>query len=54
MELAANLFYKGFYVATNDLLVVLVPTICKSPGDRLNKKEGLTRYGNTHVKDKTS
>ena len=25
-----------------------------SPGGSLNKKEGLTRYGNTHVKDKTS
>ena len=23
-------------------------------GGRLNKKDGLTRYGNTHVKDKTS
>ena len=25
-----------------------------SPGGRLNKKDGLTRYGNSHVKDKTS
>ena len=24
------------------------------PGDRLNKKDGLTRYGDSHVKDKTS
>ena len=24
------------------------------PGDRLNKKDGLTRYGNSRVKDKTS
>ena len=24
------------------------------PGGRLNKKNGLTRYGNSHVKDKTS
>ena len=24
------------------------------PGGRLNKKEGLTRYGDSHVKDKTS
>ena len=23
-------------------------------GDRLNKKDGLTRYGDSHVKDKTS
>ena len=24
------------------------------PGGRLNKKDGITRYGNSHVKDKTS
>ena len=26
----------------------------RSPGGRLNKKDGLTRYGDSHVKDKTS
>ena len=26
----------------------------KKPGGRLNKKDGLTRYGDSHVKDKTS
>ena len=26
----------------------------KRPGGRLNKKDGLTRYDNSHVKDKTS
>ena len=26
----------------------------QGPGGRLNKKDGLTRYGNSHVKDKTS
>ena len=26
----------------------------KQAGGRLNKKDGLTRYGNSHVKDKTS
>ena len=26
----------------------------QNPGGRLNKKDGLTRYGNSHVKDKTS
>ena len=25
-----------------------------TPGGRLNKKDGLTRYGDSHVKDKTS
>ena len=28
--------------------------IWQAPGGRLNKKDGLTRYGNSHVKDKTS
>ena len=27
---------------------------CQYPGGRLNKKDGLTRYGDSHVKDKTS
>ena len=27
---------------------------CLGPGGRLNKKDGLTRYGDSHVKDKTS
>ena len=31
---------------------IVVP--CPPPGGRLNKKDGLTRYGNSHVKDKTS
>ena len=26
----------------------------RNPGGRLNKKDGLTRYGDSHVKDKTS
>ena len=26
----------------------------EAPGGRLNKKDGLTRYVNSHVKDKTS
>ena len=26
----------------------------KKSGGRLNKKDGLTRYGDSHVKDKTS
>ena len=28
--------------------------IFTTPGGRLNKKDGLTRYGDSHVKDKTS
>ena len=29
-------------------------SLTKDSGGRLNKKDGLTRYGNSHVKDKTS
>ena len=28
--------------------------IVSEAGGRLNKKDGLTRYGDSHVKDKTS
>ena len=31
-----------------------IPHKISPPGGRLNKKDGLTRYGDSHVKDKTS
>ena len=31
-----------------------VPHMIWRSGGRLNKKDGLTRYGDSHVKDKTS
>ena len=31
-----------------------LPSEATTPGGRLNKKDGLTRYGDSHVKDKTS
>ena len=31
MELPANFIQKGSYIAANDLLVAIVPTICNSP-----------------------
>ena len=30
------------------------PVFVNDPGGRLNKKDGLTTYGDSHVKDKTS
>ena len=42
------------------ILIVIVRSchnfayVMTAPGGRLNKKDGLTRYGNSHVKDKTS
>ena len=35
--------------STNPGVIEQIP-----PGGRLNKKDGLTRYGDSHVKDKTS
>ena len=32
----------------------MLPNTERGPGGRLNKKDGLTRYGDFHVKDKTS
>ena len=34
--------------------MLLIEVINKGSGGRLNKKDGLTRYGDSHVKDKTS
>ena len=41
--------------AVHDMIYAqgIVVFICIS-GGRLNKKDGLTRYGDSHVKDKTS
>ena len=33
---------------------LLEPVLTKISGGRLNKKDGLTRYADSHVKDKTS
>ena len=38
-------------IMCSDQLVYAVPL---KPGGRLNKKDGLTRYGDSHAKDKTS
>ena len=38
-------------------IVVMISVVIEhmdSPGGRLNKKDGLTRYGDSHVTDKTS
>ena len=32
----------------------MVSVSAETTGGRLNKKDGLTRYGDSHVKDKTS
>ena len=42
------------YVLNNLAAKDLAMQGAKTSGGRLNKKDGLTRYGNSHVKDKTS
>ena len=45
---------KGASSWNSDKLKWLPVSMWKDPGGRLNKKDGLTRYGDSHVKDKTS
>ena len=54
-----NIYIVTFHVIRSLLSILLYialnPTLyVKIPGGRLNKKDGLTRYGDSHVKDKTS
>ena len=42
------------YICNSNLTFNQDPTFIQNTGGRLNKKDGLTRYGNSHVKDKTS
>ena len=42
----------AMHIARASMTMVL--NIQNKPGGRLNKKDGLTRYGDSHVKDKTS
>ena len=44
---------KDFRNGPVPMLLRYFPRI-RQPGGRLNKKDGLTRYGDSHVKDKTS
>ena len=41
------------FIVSKGLGMMLI-AILWNPGGRLNKKDGLTRYGDSHVKDKTS
>ena len=43
------IFYNLIKCSSNEHFLKL-----RDPGGRLNKKDGLTRYGDSHVKDKTS
>ena len=47
--------YVYVYAPLLEQIMVITVLVNKlSSGGRLNKKDGLTRYGNSHVKDKTS
>ena len=44
-------FIVAWFIGMNETRMFFIKRIT---GGRLNKKDGLTRYGNSHVKDKTS
>ena len=48
-----NNIYFTLIIACN-VVICLLGRVVTAPGGRLNKKEGLTSYGDSHVKDKTS
>ena len=52
----SQLMYSRFYRVVSDLSWCICLQLCcyELTGGRLNKKDGLTRYGDSHVKDKTS
>ena len=45
---------KQAFEALNVRSFQSIRVLVELPGGRLNKKDGLTRYGDSHVKDKTS
>ena len=45
---------RGHWIEINFLASFIGIDHSLASGGRLNKKDGLTRYGNSHVKDKTS
>ena len=52
---ADDLVLQGVMASAAMALTMFSENISASePGGRLNKKDGLTRYGDSHVKDKTS
>ena len=53
-SLATQLFIQQFVEATNKESMEALSLWRECTGGRLNKKDGLTRYGDSHVKDKTS
>ena len=48
-DIDQRIYHRGYYMSNHNNKNNLYPS-----GGRLNKKDGLTRYGNSHVKDKTS
>ena len=48
---------RGLWAYNKNLVSILfavINSLMMQSGGRLNKKDGLTRYGDSHVKDKTS
>ena len=49
-----DMFFKAKLASLINSQVLTETVLRQKPGGRLNKKDGLTRYGDSHVKDKTS
>ena len=54
LEILTINMISGMYIFARSFWRVLEALLKQPPGGRLNKKDGLTRYGDSHVKDKTS
>ena len=52
-QIRAPFFHMSLFLFIPNWYVHQVPLYAPA-GGRLNKKDGLTRYGDSHVKDKTS
>ena len=50
----AFLHHKGTIKSWHGNAFIIIDTLCGESGGRLNKKDHLTGYGDSHVKDKTS
>ena len=52
--LASGVTYTMVLHKAVDMMINDIASLIRLSGGRLNKKDGLTRYGDSHVKDKTS
>ena len=54
ISIKKKISYNFAYYFSSEIVLLWNNYLILSTGGRLNKKDGLTRYGDSHVKDKTS